>query len=113
MSEPVDRFFSLEVAGVNGHVRLGATGELDLATAGRTATTIREFFDRGHADVVVDLRELTFIDSSGIHALLECDRYARGRAGRLSVIIGAGVAARAIELCGVRDLLTIVGAGEG
>jgi anti-sigma B factor antagonist len=83
------------------------SGELDLADSDGVAKEVCDLLDRGFAEVVLDLRGLTFIDSSGIHALLACTRHARERRSRLTVVLGAGPIARAIELCGVRELLDI------
>lgn len=51
---------------------LVVTGDLDLATAPELRTAFTEL--GGNEPVTVDLAELTFIDSSGIHALLRCAR---------------------------------------
>ena len=85
-------------------VRVVACGELDLANAGRLESEVDALLDSGFTDVAVDLRELAFIDSSGVHALVKCDRRAQGR---LSVLLAPGPVARAIELCGVRGLLNV------
>ncbi len=100
--------FTVEVMPERDGVRVIPAGELDLATSGRLGTEVRALFDRGFADVVVDLRELTFMDSSGVHELMACDRHAATRGGRLSVIAGSGGVARILDLCGVRELLDVV-----
>ena len=55
----------------------------------------RERFDRTLAEaqshtslVVVDLRGLTFMDSAGVHAILDADVWARYGGGRLVVVPG-------------------------
>ena len=92
-------------------MRVTACGELDLANAERLVSEAGDLLERGFADVVIDLRELTLIDSSGIQALLTCGRRARQTGGRLSVVLVPGPVARTIDLCGVRDLLNVVAAG--
>ena len=91
-------------------MRVAACGELDLANAERLGSEDGALLARGFADVVIDLRDLTFIDSSGIRALLTCDRNARQTGGRISVVLAPGPVARAIDLCGVRDWLNVNGA---
>jgi anti-sigma B factor antagonist len=88
-------------------VRVTASGELDMAYAERLCSEVEALLERGFTDVVIDLRELTFIDSSGIQALLTCDRRARQAGGRLFVALAVGPVSRTIELCGVRDLLDV------
>ena len=52
-----------------GQVRLLLAGELDMATAHVLAERLRRAATRGEA-VVVDLSDLTFMDSSGLRLLL-------------------------------------------
>jgi anti-sigma B factor antagonist len=89
-------------------VRVMACGELDLANAGHLESEIVTLLDNGFDEVVADLRDLAFIDSSGVTALLKCDRRAREAGRRVSVVLAPGAVARTIELCGVRDLLDVV-----
>jgi anti-anti-sigma factor len=61
----------------NGRVRISVRGELDLATAGRLEEAI------AHADgrpLLVDLRGLSFMDSTGVRVLLQASEEA-SRAG--------------------------------
>ncbi|HWH10702.1 MAG TPA: STAS domain-containing protein [Solirubrobacteraceae bacterium] len=73
-------------------------GELDLATAGELALAIKAASVRGAAIIVLDLRRLEFIDSSGIHVIVEA--WARLRA-RLTVVKGPPRVHRVFELCGL------------
>jgi anti-sigma B factor antagonist len=102
--------FTIEVVPERERVRVTLSGELDLATSGQVERDVHALLERGFEDIVVDLRELTFIDSSGIHALLECRRSARQLGARLAVILAPGIVTRAVELCRVRDQLDVVSA---
>ena len=53
----------------DGRVRLTLTGELDLAVAGQLTDRLQQLRDQRRA-VRLDLSRLEFIDSSGIHALI-------------------------------------------
>lgn len=67
--------------------RVVVSGELDIEAVPELDRALR------HADaplVVLDLRELEFIDSSGAHLLLAADRRIR-RAGRRLVVVRGGV----------------------
>lgn len=66
-----------------GWVRIA--GPLDNATAPRLNRTLRERRLRGGL-VVLDLRELTFLDWSGVHAVVDASIRAR-RAGRRVVLM--------------------------
>lgn len=82
-------------------------GEVDLATV----TVLEEVLEAGIREsegaFILDLSEVEFIDSSGLHALLR----ARGLLGRedrsLALVCPAGAARRALEVSGIGDLFVI------
>jgi anti-anti-sigma factor len=57
----------LTVAGESGERTLAAMGEIDLATADALAAALRDHLASG--PVLLDLREVSFMDSSGVRAL--------------------------------------------
>jgi anti-sigma B factor antagonist len=87
-------------------------GELDIAVAGRVEATVKELVDVGFADIVVDLRGLSFMDSAGVHMLVSMKRWAEQATCRVSVIPGRGARTpqRVLELTGAESLLRFVSA---
>jgi anti-sigma B factor antagonist len=82
------------------------SGDLDLMTAPKLAATLRE----AQLDVrmvVVDLRELTFIDSAGIHVILAAADEARQQGGRLVLVRGPAQIDRVFTLTGASEQVTI------
>src|SRR5215208_7255089 len=77
------------------------SGELDLATADQLEAAVAEQFDNGFDHVVADLRELTFIDSTGIRTLWQAHQRAERSGVRLSIIPGNGDVSRALDLTGL------------
>jgi anti-sigma B factor antagonist len=61
--------FSISISERNGRAVVALWGELDLATAPDLEAALNERLDTGQ-DVVVDLRELDFMDSTGLRALV-------------------------------------------
>ena len=61
-------------------------GELDLASAERAVSYVRDVIDRHRRPVIVDLKALAFCDARGLAALVRMAGYAekRGRAFRLA-----------------------------
>lgn len=57
-----------------GAALLELSGEVDLATADLLRAEFEALVDRGLTDVVVDATRVTFMDSSGLHALLEGEK---------------------------------------
>jgi anti-sigma B factor antagonist len=80
-------------------VRVAAVGELDLATVAQVQTQIRELRDAGFERIVLDLRELTFMDSSGVALILEEDRCALRDGHGFSLIAGPPAVQRPLEVC--------------
>jgi anti-sigma B factor antagonist len=86
-------------------VRLG--GELDLAAAARFERCLGRALD-GARLVVVDLRQLTFIDSSAVHLIVDARSRALQTERRLVVVRGSSQPTRLLELTGLSDRLEIV-----
>lgn len=57
--------------------RLSVSGELDLATSPRLEQQVRTVLADGARSVVIDLANLSFIDSSGLQLLLALSQQAR------------------------------------
>jgi anti-sigma B factor antagonist len=94
--------FSVDIRPDRGRVVVVPHGELDIATVDGLAAEIDELARRGFEAIVLDLRAMSFIDSSGIHLLVK--QMDRGDA-RVTLIDGGYQVRRVIELAGVRELL--------
>lgn len=60
----------LDPARCGQHVVVGVTGELDVATAPVLRDSVLGLLNRGVESLVLDLRGVTFIDSTGVGSLL-------------------------------------------
>jgi anti-sigma B factor antagonist len=86
-------------------VRVTAAGELDLFTSGALQAQLDELRAAGFAHVVLDLRELTFMDSSGVRLIFGEDRRARSAGRRFSLIAGNAQVQRVLSVCGLVERL--------
>lgn len=77
------------------------SGELDLANAAALQAQLDELRAAGFEHVVLDLRELTFMDSSGVRLIIREDRVARSTGRRFSLIAGAAPIQRVLTICGL------------
>lgn len=78
----------------------GAIGEIDFATASVLSGDLHDAIDNSDTEqVVLDCSGLTFIDSSGFHALVEATAYAVGNDHTLVIRHMAPSCARVIQLC--------------
>jgi anti-sigma B factor antagonist len=89
-------------------VRLTPVGELDLATAPILERAFDDVFGDDAAEMIVlDLTELAFMDSTGLHLLLRMTA-ACEEGDRLRVVNGSSAVVRLLDVSGVRDLLPII-----
>nr|WP_240942361.1 STAS domain-containing protein [Planosporangium thailandense] len=96
-----------------GILYLIVTGEVDLSTAGVLQREIVSGLDAQDVPgIVVDLTEVTFLDSSGIRVLLKGRRSAEEKAKSYLVDAPRGGAGRILDISGVREHLAYQGTGE-
>ena len=83
-------------------------GELDVARVGDFRAALSDAAREGAAAVVVDLSQVSFIDSSGLGALLDLHNRLRRSGRRLAVVAPGGSApAVLLDLAGLRGRLPI------
>lgn len=87
-------------------VRLGLSGELDLATAELFGEHVVRALAGGATALVLDLAGVTFCDSTGVDALIKARAEAERRGARLTAENARGVTRRSLEITGVLDLLS-------
>lgn len=91
-----------------GEARLiRASGELDMSTAPDLRHTLGAARDDG-ITAVLDLAEVTFIDSSGLHLLLEASRDSASSEWSFFIVRPSEVVKRLIAVSHTADLLTLV-----
>jgi anti-anti-sigma factor len=96
--------FSLEVVEVGGSVRLVLRGELDAATAPAANHALLDLLEGGSDRVVLDLRDLDFMDSTGVKFLIDGRDAARQRGVELALAYDEGVVERVLTVSGVATL---------
>lgn len=99
--------FSVQVRDEDRAVVIGVSGELDLASS----PALEQALERGaaaHADlVIVDLRELEFMDSTGLSVLVRAHQRSTESGQRFGVVRGPQQVERLLTLTGVADRLTL------
>jgi anti-anti-sigma factor len=88
------------------HVRLA--GELDMAGVDRFERLLTADPAPGTATFVLDLRGLTFIDSSGLRALIMADQRVRADGGRFVVVKGSDRVNQVLEMTGIARQIELV-----
>ena len=79
-----------------GTARLEIHGELDLGTAPKLDAAVERALEDGCSEVVLDLAGTTFMDSSGLSALIRAARAVDARRGTMAVVSPPGSEARVV-----------------
>lgn len=99
--------FSTTVTGEVAVIAL--TGELDVAGAGLLENELRRVAaDHDVRGLVLDLRELDFMDSTGLRLLVLADDRARTEGRAFTLVRGKPDVHRVLEITRMTDRLTIV-----
>jgi anti-sigma B factor antagonist len=108
----VQNTFEVEIRSQDHAAVIVVSGELDLASA----PALEEQLGRaGQLDVtlvIVDLRALQFIDSTGLGILIKAHREAEGHGRRFAIVKGPSQVQRLLELTGLEERLTVVDSPE-
>jgi anti-anti-sigma factor len=85
-----------------------ADGEIDMSTSAQVRAALRDPASRAPA-VVLDLRGVSFMDSSGLGVVVGQHRRAREEGFRFAVVVaGATNVERVLELSGLTGVLDLV-----
>jgi anti-anti-sigma factor len=105
--------FAIEVQDTDDRMLVTPRGELDMATAPELEQTILPRLQQG-TWVVLDLRSLDFIDSSGLRVVVGAHRSAEEHGGRFTCVRGAAgtTVHRIVEIAGIDGVIEMVDAPE-
>ena len=96
---------SVQTAVEEGVARVTLTGELDLDRAGAVADELSNLPSKGATSVVVDASGLSFIDSSGLRALLSAREQLEATGVNLQLTQLSSAVERVLDMTGTRGLL--------
>jgi anti-sigma B factor antagonist len=100
--------FDCEVDAEREGVRIAPSGALDMATVPILEARLRDVRNSGFRRLIVDLRRLDFIDSSGLRLLLRNHAEASQDGFSFALIAGPPSVQRLFELSNTLDMLTFV-----
>ncbi len=101
--------FTIETDERADRIVLTPRGELDMASAPELEQAIMPHLNEG-AWVLLDLRSLDFIDSSGLRVVVGAHRAAEEQGGRFTCVRGAGgtTVHRIVEIAGIDGVIEMV-----
>lgn len=86
---------------------VSVAGELDLATVPLLRSAITAALDSGTPELCIDLWETDFMDSAGLHLLVDAEREVRGLCRRLTIVCRPGPVRRIFDIAGLAELLPL------
>jgi anti-anti-sigma factor len=100
--------FHLHDALADGRLTIALSGELDIATAPAVLQCLDKHRGSHRGPVVIDLRSLSFLDSSGLRVLIAADSYARGDGWDLRILLQeSSPVRRTLEVSGLERMLPV------
>jgi anti-anti-sigma factor len=101
--------FAIEIDEQDDRVVVTPRGELDMATAPELEQAVMPRLQDG-VWIVLDLRSLDFIDSSGLRVVVGAHRSAEERGGRFTCVRGApgSTIHRIVEIAGIDGVIEMV-----
>ena len=100
--------FDVTVHNESGATVVSLSGELDIAAAPTLEERLEIIFADGPPQLVVDLRLLEFIDSTGLSVLVKAHQRAREAGHEFALVKGGPQVQRLLGLTGLADRLTVV-----
>jgi anti-anti-sigma factor len=101
--------FTFDVERMPGAARVTLTGELDVVCADVFRRRFTDLADDEPEQVVIDLRGLTFLDSTGLALLLRVNEMSRDLGFGLSIVSAEGdAAAKIFRMTGTNAILPLI-----
>jgi anti-anti-sigma factor len=102
--------FDLRVVRSDERMQIVPCGELDIATSPQLEQAVLEATAHAVPELVLDLRELTFMDSTGLRTLAQAHVKAERAGTVLSIWRGPRQIERVLEISGLGPLLPLADA---
>jgi anti-sigma B factor antagonist len=100
-------YYVTEAGATGDQTTIIVGGDLDMCAAPAIRDALRRAIDGGSAQVIVDLADATFVDSTAIGALLEASSRLGERGGRLRLICTNRNVLRTIEIAGLDRYIAV------
>lgn len=83
------------------------SGEIDLATQGSLRAQLNELVVAGQVDLILDLTDVTFVDSTGLGALIGTRRRVHAFHGSLTLVIPNEAVLKVFTITGLQRVFDI------
>jgi anti-anti-sigma factor len=108
----VESSFRVDVRSQNRTAVVVVSGELDVASGPALEQELASAEASDAQLVILDLRDLDFIDSTGLSILIKAHQHAEASGRRFAVVRGRSQVQRLLGLTGLEERLTLVDSPE-
>lgn len=105
---PISQLLTISTIECDAGLCVVAEGELDLSTTPLLESALLAAEATDAKSITLDINGVTFIDSTGLRALIEADMRSRSDGARLRLTRGSPQARRLFALAAVEELLPFV-----
>jgi anti-anti-sigma factor len=102
-----DPEFSVSVSTKDSTETIAVRGDVDLATVDVLRAQLTAALERGEK-VVLDLREVAFMDTQGLAAVIEAEQTSAASGTRFVVVRAPATVHRLFDMIGLSERLTVV-----
>jgi anti-sigma B factor antagonist len=106
-STPPPDLFSCKTGRNGRSAWVRPAGDLDLDTVHRVESALAELREEGYGHLVLDLRDLTFMDSTGLRLVIRWHTAARDEGFEFAIVPGPETVQRVFRLTGMDAHLTV------
>jgi anti-anti-sigma factor len=98
---------SIREVRIGARAILAVSGDIDMATADRIRPAVAGAAESGATEVWLDLSDVRFADSSGMHAILACREAADAAKASFLVVCPDGPVLRVLRMLGLEREVTV------
>lgn len=103
----IEQLISLDARKVGGSDLVTVAGEVDMVTTPQLRSYLKRQVQRAGSTLVLDLRQVTFLGSSGLAVLVETLDWTRARRIALRLVCNSREVVRPLEATGLTKLFEI------
>lgn len=86
---------------------IAVSGELDVFTAPKLEEQLADLIEKGQAQLIVDLSEVTFLDSTGLGTMVKALKWVREKDGSLQVVACEERIVKVFKITGLDSVMSL------
>lgn len=97
----------IKVEKTSDEVKLSLVGRLDTNTSGELENTLNDLFEKGNYNILIDLKDLEYVSSSGLRVFLGAQKKVSAESGNMVLKHANSTIMEVFEMTGFLDVLTV------